>query len=413
MKNFALTIFIFIISFCASKIAFSQEQIHLQTEREKGSLIYMRIKSESVAMPELRGLKLLDKWQNNQMLLYEVESKTIEIEGGIIVLYLANAGLTKLDVRDANRLEELYCPQNKLQSLNLNSNNQLEKLDCAINELSQIDLSNNPKLTYLNIYANRLSSLDLSANQWLRQLYCGANQLQSLNLDEQKSLELLNCGRNKLKTLSLNPCPKLKEVYCGNNQLEQIAIPLNTELRDLYLNQNKLLHISLGSAKQLQRLWSFGNRLSKQELEDIAGLLPSLGTYIKGDFRLAQEGETGLVTSEVLEHLKSKGWNAIQTASDTWSDLRYYVANQGTIFEKVAQIQKPQIYPNPLKGARLFIRGAKPFTLVRLYSMQGQLIISKHIGANGSLDLSFDGLRLSGYYLLQLDSLSQLLRIGA
>ncbi len=390
---------------------FGQGRVRLQTELDKGSVLYIKIKNDSPYMPKFKGLKLLEKWQNNQLLSYKVQQKSIEIEGRLLALSVANAGLTELDVKEAKMLKTLYCAKNKLQSLNLSSNSQLKELDCALNKLSTIDLRNNQQLTYLNLYGNELSKLDLSSNKKLLQLYCGANKLQSLSLDEQKSLELLNCGSNELRTLALNPCPKLEEIYCGNNQLVRVNIPINIRPKALFLNQNKLQLISLGSAKRLQRFWCFGNLLGKQELKVLIGFLPT-HTSIKGDFRLAQKGEAKLIGSEELEELKNKAWNAIQTSSDTWSDLSYYNATEGTPIQTFTQTKNLKIYPNPLKGSRLFIEGSQPFALARLYTMQGQLVLNKRLDSQGALVLDFKSLKLSGYYLLQVGSVSQLLCIG-
>ncbi len=389
----------------------AQGRVHLRTERDKGSILYLRLYNKSPYMPQLRGLKLLDKWQNDKVLAYEVLEQTMQIDGDFLALYLGNAGLTELNVKGGRHLKELYCAKNKLQNLDLSSNGELEKLDCAVNELSELKLNHNPKLTYLNTYDNKLISLDLSSSKSLRQLYCGANKLKSLSLDEQKSLELLNCASNRLELLKLNPCPKLEEIYCGNNQLRRVSIPINIKPKELFLNQNKLKLISLGSARNLHRLWCFGNKLSKQELEKIVGFLPTYKLDVKGDFRLAQKGEKGLISAEVLADLGTKGWNAIQVSADTWSDLSYYSITQSANLEGFAQDKQVKIYPNPLKGGKLFVQGAKPFILVRLYTMQGQLLLSKRLDSQGALVLDFEQLNLSGYYLLQVGSVSQLLCI--
>ena len=173
-------------------------------------------------------------------------------------LFLAELGLSKIDLSKNPKLEYLSVKDNKLKSLDVSKNEALLSLEADNNLLTSLDLSKNSKLkslyasnnkiNYINVrhnpdleflfcYQNDLKSLDVSKNKNLNVLFCYMNKLTKLDLSKNAELTLLDCGGNKIEVLDVSGCPKLDTLGAKDMEnLKRIIVPLGIKYSDFYLS---------------------------------------------------------------------------------------------------------------------------------------------------------------------------------
>ena len=177
----------------------------------------------------------------------------------ITKLEIFNKGISDLKgIEDFRSLEALYCFGNNLKELKLKQNSNLDILyffgnpslsklelnadiriiDCHLTALNALDLTAYNKLETLWCMQNKMKTLDVSNNPLLEELHCDQNQLTNLDLSNNTELELLYCGYNQITTLDLSNNKLIKEVSVKNNILKSLDLSNNTALTKIHCQNN-------------------------------------------------------------------------------------------------------------------------------------------------------------------------------
>ena len=155
-----------------------------------------------------------------QEITVKAANLTLSSNKDITALYLAECGLTVLDVTGvAGTLRRLFCPDNQLETLNVSGCTNLVSFDCQGNKLRSLSVLS-PNIEDLNIADNQLTT----------------NGLRSA-----ENVTSLVCANNKITVLSyLSSMSKLKTLFFQNNSLSTAGVSKNVELVDVLGFNNKL-----------------------------------------------------------------------------------------------------------------------------------------------------------------------------
>ena len=155
------------------------------------------------------NLNNIGAWDNKLVSIHfsgdNLRLESVNIDNNLIASSDSLWGLSSLSA-----LKHLYIANNGLTSLDLSANTKLTYLTCYDNQLSSLDLSHNASLNGLVCYNNALTSLDLSANHQLDQLDCYNNNLTSLDVSNLTSLYIFDCFGNNITTLDVSNNGRLR-----------------------------------------------------------------------------------------------------------------------------------------------------------------------------------------------------------
>lgn len=181
----------------------------------------------------------------------------IELFTSLKILKCDGNQLTRLDVSQLKKLEQLFCSYNELTELNLMYNTKLLTLFCNYNKLSNLNVSTLEDLLSLLCTGNNLSSIDLTNNNKLGMLHVSENNLTTIDLSQNPKISFLDVAVNKLSSLDLTNNPEITYLVCNYNQLTNLKFENNTKIKDhLYCGNNKLTELDISmTAVPLERIW--------------------------------------------------------------------------------------------------------------------------------------------------------------
>jgi surface protein len=200
-----------------------------------------------------------------------------------------NTGLTRFDLGDLKKIEEVNCFNNqqlkffigpnsgsnftKLQiydnqlfDLNIRGYNKMNTLICNGNYLSNIDLSKNYYLKSINVSDNRLTSINFSNNTFLKKIDISENNITSLDISNKTDLETLDCSFNPIKNLDVSNNLKLHTLNANKTELTSINFTQNNFLRELSIAGNFLSELNLSNNSLLEFLDCSSNQLTDLDL---------------------------------------------------------------------------------------------------------------------------------------------------
>ena len=183
-----------------------------------------------------------------QEITVKAANLTLSSNKDITALYLAECGLTVLDVTGvAGTLRRLFCPDNQLETLNVSGCTNLVSFDCQGNKLRSLSVLS-PNIEDLNIADNQLTT----------------NGLRSA-----ENVTSLVCANNKITVLSyLSSMSKLKTLFFQNNSVSTAGVSKNVELVDVLGFNNKLTAFNAKPLVALENVWLGNNKLPSLDFSD-------------------------------------------------------------------------------------------------------------------------------------------------
>lgn len=183
-----------------------------------------------------------------------------------------NSGLTKLDLRNNEKLKTIYASYNGLTDIKLSkkasyeclylNNNKLTKLDlrgikvnsvcCEENRLKRVWFSPNVKYGEIYLSNNELTTLDLRKVK-ARTVTCQRNDLKKLLLSSKGKFDRIDVDYNFLTKVDLRNV-KITSFTCRNNMIRSLKVRKNKTIRELDCSHNKLKSLDLRQCKKLERL---------------------------------------------------------------------------------------------------------------------------------------------------------------
>lgn len=144
--------------------------------------------------------------QNKKEGKYEnsISSLDISKNKNLLRLYCNGIMLENLNIKGAEKLDQIFLNDNNIESLDLSENKSITYINCNNNPLSNIDVSKNIQLSNLQFNNCNISEIDISNNSKLEVLKCNNNNLYKLDLRENESLRWLECSNNHLTSVDLS-----------------------------------------------------------------------------------------------------------------------------------------------------------------------------------------------------------------
>ncbi len=172
--------------------------------------------------------------------------------------------LIRLDISRNLNLKKVYCNNNKLTNLITSSRNavRLRELNCFNNRLQNLDLSELAQLRILKVSKNQLRNIDLTSNQELRTLEINDNRLTALNVTQNSLLSILGFHNNTISSLNVTQNSRLRVLSCNKNRLQNLDITRNTLLEILRIEDNEFTSINTNNNINLEVFRAQTNRLN-------------------------------------------------------------------------------------------------------------------------------------------------------
>lgn len=280
---------------------------------------------------------------------------------------------------------------------------QFTKLYAVKNDLTKADLTQAKRLQNLSLRDNLLTSLDVSKNINLTELFCYGNQLSSLDLSQNTALIRLDCEKNKLKSLNLEKNSSLSYLYCFSNELESLDVSHNPYLMELNCSGNKLKTLDLSANQSLQKFYCHNNLLEKESMGKMIATLVDRNSLEQGLIYVVEPQKTpadaNVCTKSQVAALKAKNWlpldyNAGKKPSEK---VEYPGAEEQAVLG--VETSELVLYPNPAQGF-VVVENAHPYAQVWLYSMEGTTLMRAVCNAQGNVRLDLSALS-RGSYLVQ------------
>lgn len=236
------------------------------------------IENLNIAIKENERLKSLNCANND---IKELNLSSFE---KLEYLYCNDNKLEKLVVWQEN-LRDLLCQNNKLRELEISSCDKLYTLDCSHNEMEYKNLTLPKNVVTVNCSHNKLEYLYIKNNSRLRTLDCSYNVLKGLYVYPTATLTLLDCSNNSLTHLDttgatemhllncsnnnivrLEVAPNTETIKCDNNQMEYLEV--NAGIKILHCYNNRLVNLNVKKCSLLESLYCSNNNLSSLELQE-------------------------------------------------------------------------------------------------------------------------------------------------
>lgn len=193
-------------------------------------------------------------------------------------------------------------------------------LDCAAN-VKTLDISHNPELLILNIAETGITSIDLTNNTKIQQLYCQHNssslnqdvKLSSLDVTMLPDLKYLYAGGNNFTDIDLSKNPLLFDLGLESNQLSSINIDDNPEVYYLNLKNNNLDFATLPMPRNTFSEYYYQQRPfpTKRSYK--------VGDTVDFSKRVTREGTTTTGVLYMLDHLTGES-APVDAAAYTYAD---------------------------------------------------------------------------------------------
>ena len=300
----------------------------------------------------------------------------IQVSEAEAVLYLnvTSENISSLEgIQSFINLEDLLCGSNNITSLNLSQNSNLIWLFGYENQLTNLDVSQSPNLEYILIDNNQLTDLDITQNSNLKRLWCVNNMLTSLDVTNNYNLRILDLENNALSNIDVSQNPNLISLLITNNQFTSLDISQNLGLKFLECDSNQLTSLDLSQNYSLLQLWCNDNQLVNLNIKNGNNAdITKMWAYNNQDLNCIQVDDE---TATYPECDSNSGW-----CKDDWTE---YSEECILGVEDNTNISF-SIYPNPVQDI-LNLESQQPIERVKIYNLQGQLIMEKY---TNSIDVS-------------------------
>ncbi len=283
--------------------AYSQEQsITFTTSKSVGSAISISVNRI------IEGFSV--DWGDGTPVAYEPTSgnlRTIEgtvkgselkvtSSGNIKTFICEGAGITDIDLKNADQLQSVYLANNELAAISFSGLSQMLDIDISGNQISRLSIPestlkllqnlnianngmeryNNYKrfrytrasLEHANISGNKFETLATASNTNLKTLFASDNLFTTADFSSNPELNVLVCDGNQLTELNFNEqtgAPNLLQISCDNNSISSLVLNKSSRLMDLSCVNNGMKEIKL-PANKLSMMKCGGNALTYSSL---------------------------------------------------------------------------------------------------------------------------------------------------
>ena len=199
-----------------------------------------------------------------QEITVKAANLTLSSDKDITALYLAECGLTVLDVTGvAGTLRRLFCPDNQLETLNVSGCTNLVSFDCQGNKLRSLSVLS-PNIEDLNIADNQLTTNGLRSAENVTSLVCANNKITVLSyLSSMSNLKTLFFQNNSVSTAGVSKNVALVDVLGFNNKLTAFNAKPLVALENVWLGNNKLPSLDFSDDVVLATLCAENNLLTE------------------------------------------------------------------------------------------------------------------------------------------------------
>ncbi|MGN0186750.1 MAG: hypothetical protein ACI392_03285 [Paludibacteraceae bacterium] len=338
----------------------------------------------------------------------EVKVYTYEPEEAITVFSMNGASLSSFDGSRLNDAIGLTVANAGLSSITLPTNTEkLKDLNLSGNQLKTVDVSAYSNLYWLMLNDNDLTTLDVSPNKNLGLLSASNNQLNSVVFDN-PALWNLDLSTNYFEQISLDGAPNLEQVMLTYNYLSQIDVSKLTRLRILTLSNNFFTFNTLPLPLPSYTIYGYANQAPVDAA--LVDMTVDLSEHfeVNGDTTVYRwfldvpiindegelegeeliEGTEYTIEDGVTTFLKSIGDVMCVMTNATFPDLYLYT----DLFDVTTGL-KPIAADNAVASVIVHDRtiivqtSAADGTQVRLYNVNGMLLRTADIAANGEVVL--------------------------
>lgn len=368
----------------------------------------------------------------------------------LVSLICSENSLAEINLEDCRSLEEARLQENALKGLDVSNNKALKKLSLhtnfiqgdrmrtLVNSLPERDNKNRGELVVVNQYGDNnvclVEDVEIAKNRkWdvlnrERGFYPGrapiGNGVTRLIFDE--SVEVGRVINLNIKTVEgdfdvegawVKSATSWNSTYvitskelvikgdllrlsCNRNDLKSVDITACPTMSSLDCSVNKLTSLKISPNSSLTRISCYSNQLVGEEMVDMLNNLPDLSSAPqKGELYVintkAQPRDKNVCTPEDIKIPYGRGWIVYdQKGNDV-------VEFPGRYPLSVASDMKSgsvKLYPNPAR-AFLNIEGLPVGTMVHVYSLLGERLLSAESSVVGKMTLDVSSLP-RGVYLL-------------
>lgn len=324
-KNYSLLLLLFnlLFSITGVKAEVGADVVKIKTNKSVGSAISMDIQiydgynadedEVKTAIPDVgKNISFegaTHTYMSGNKIVLTVNAPEITVHGNIYSLFMANNGITDVDLSGATKLSFLRLNDNPIKSVDLSKNPEIVELwatDCS--ELHSVNLANAAKLMTLSVQGTAVEALDFTDTKAVRTLYAGHNA--------------------KLASLDLSNLSDLDDLWVNNNGMESLDLSNNTRLMNLECSRNKLTTLDVAACSELNYISCWGNNIKGEYMDNLIKTLPLEEYGISRElcvFHGNYDDEHNELTEEQIKAVKMRGWVAKEakgTVDDfTWVEL--------------------------------------------------------------------------------------------
>lgn len=304
----------------------------------------------------------------------------------------------RLDLSNKEKLHTLYCVENNLTSLTIENCTSLKEVLCGSNQLTALNLYNLPSLISFSCILNGLTELNLYNCVSLKELLCNNNNLSSLDLSSCKNLTTLNCSSNALTSLKIEACDQLISLSCENNLLDLLIVPENASLSTLSCGSNRLSFLTLPPVTESLTSYSYAP-------QGYVALECRYDSIDLSSFYLVDDDITNYVwyykNTTISPVEENEGVFAFD---DSYVGETFICRAQNAAFPKLVMHYDVALMENDIVGnvspekaissiyaseGFIHIVTAAVSVNVKIYTMQGVLMMMKHVG-EGRTDIPIE-----------------------
>lgn len=322
-----------------------------------------------------------DNSENDEVILLSFDKKS----GSTVEFALMRSGKVSATGIEGELNSSAYATSYRLTSETIQLKGRVEGLEIVAQGLKSIDLSKAGSMRFLNIKDNAVSgSLDLSQCSLLQQIECQNNRIEQISFGQTPRLESVNLANNKLSTLTLQ-ADNLMMLDVARNNIKVLDLSSSSHLKTLYCETNDIETLLLNS-RELQTLCCRHNALSAEKSQQIANSLPNRkdlqpGFCVLVDKTDASDGND--IYKQQVQELQQKNWIVLDSHGN--SDRR-----RGILYEGITGGATQTITPEYSISCRfipsenlLCVEGAQPYEPIRLFSLEGSLLLQSNANERG------------------------------
>lgn len=318
----------------------SDEIILLTFNKKNGSTVeFALMRSGEVSATGIGGSLNSSAYASS----YRLTSETIQLKGRVEGLEIIAQGLKSIDLSKAGSMRFLNIKDNAVSgSLDLSQCSLLQQIECQNNRIEQISFGQTPRLESANLANNKLSTLTLQAD----------------------NLMMLDVAKNNIKTLDLSSSSHLKTLYCETNDIETLLL----------------------NSRELQTLCCRHNALSAEKSQQVANSLPNRKDLQPGFCVLVDKTDTSDgndIYKQQVQELQQKNWIVLDLHGN--SDRRSGILYEGvTGGDTQAITSENSISCHFIPSENLLcVKGAQPYEPIRLFSLEGSLLLQSNVNERG------------------------------